>query len=108
VKSDTDWPDFMYGLGCNEPVLCGSLKQEHDDPPVEGGYTGQRQVLKPGLYRLHWVSGGSSLAAVGVMAYHANWFAPINWVSGGRCKLPTGIACTDIGMVKRFEPIEVP
>lgn len=37
--------------------------------------------IKPGLYRIHWRTGGSSLAAVGVDRNGARWLAPINWVS---------------------------
>jgi hypothetical protein len=40
--------------------------------------------LAPGLYRVHWISGGSSLAAVGCNADGTNWLAPINWVSPSR------------------------
>jgi hypothetical protein len=36
--------------------------------------------LSPGLYRVHWVSGGSSLAAIGINEDGTNWLAPINWV----------------------------
>lgn len=37
--------------------------------------------LKPGFYKLHWKSGGTSLAAIGVTADGHRWIAPINWVS---------------------------
>ena len=37
--------------------------------------------LYPGIYRLNWVSGGSSLAAVGKLHDGFCWFAPINWTS---------------------------
>lgn len=37
--------------------------------------------LYPGLYRLFWVTGGSSLAAVGINRQGDRWFAPVNWVS---------------------------
>jgi hypothetical protein len=35
--------------------------------------------LPPGLYRIYWTSGGSSLAAVGCAPVGRNWIAPINW-----------------------------
>ncbi len=35
--------------------------------------------LAHGLYRLHWESGGSSLAAVGSMTDRERWFAPTDW-----------------------------
>lgn len=39
----------------------------------------QAAQLAPGLYRLHWKSGGSSLAAVGNTHNGTRWFAPVNW-----------------------------
>lgn len=35
--------------------------------------------LVPGLYLLHWKSGGKSLAAVGMTCSGGRWMAPINW-----------------------------
>lgn len=35
----------------------------------------------PGLYRVFWDTGGSSLAAVGVTYNGGRWLAPINWVA---------------------------
>lgn len=34
----------------------------------------------PGLYRIHWKDGGSSLAAIGMCRNGAWWVAPTNWV----------------------------
>ena len=34
-----------------------------------------------GLYRIHWKSGGDSLAAIGVTRDGGRWLAPVNWVS---------------------------
>lgn len=39
------------------------------------------RCLVNGLYRLHWKSGGSSLAAVGVTNNGGRWIAPVNWVA---------------------------
>ena len=36
--------------------------------------------LEMGLHRVHWKSGGTSLAAVGQMSDGRKWFAPCNWV----------------------------
>lgn len=36
-----------------------------------------------GLYRIHWKSGGTSLAAVGVSSRGARWLAPTNWTNAG-------------------------
>lgn len=38
--------------------------------------------LPIGVYRLHWKSGGTSVAAVGCLASGEKWFAPANWISG--------------------------
>lgn len=40
-----------------------------------------RDQVKPGLYRVFWKSGGSSLASVGITADGGKWLAPTNWVS---------------------------
>jgi len=40
------------------------------------------QALETGLYRIWWLDGGSSLAAVGIRSCGTKWFAPTNWVSG--------------------------
>ena len=36
--------------------------------------------LPLGLYRVHWKSGGSSLAAVGNTERGKRWLAPCNWL----------------------------
>ena len=36
-----------------------------------------------GLYRVHWLSGGSSLAAIGQTSNGKMWIAPVNWVNQG-------------------------
>lgn len=43
----------------------------------------QEEVNKiaPGLYRVAWKSGGSSLAAVGITANGTRWLAPTNWIT---------------------------
>lgn len=49
-----------------------------------------------GIYRIHWKSGGESLAAVGVTREGGRWLAPINWVA------PTTNSAWE-GEVERFE-----
>lgn len=39
------------------------------------------EIPGPGLYRIWWDEGGSSLAAVGVTSDGKRWLAPINWVA---------------------------
>lgn len=34
-----------------------------------------------GLYRIHWRSGGTSLASIGVTPDGGRWVAPTNWVA---------------------------
>lgn len=37
--------------------------------------------LKHGIYRIHWLSGGISVAAIGVDSHGNRWIAPTNWVA---------------------------
>jgi hypothetical protein len=37
-------------------------------------------IVQPGLYRLHWKDGGTSLAAIGCEINGGRWLAPTNWV----------------------------
>ena len=39
------------------------------------------QILKSGLYKVHWKEGGLSLAAVGIMPNGVRWISPTNWVT---------------------------
>lgn len=39
------------------------------------------KTVKAGIYRLHWKSGGSSLAAVGILHDGRHWIAPTNWAN---------------------------
>lgn len=41
------------------------------------------QELKHGLYRVHWTTGGESLAAVGSDSRGKRWLAPTNWLMEG-------------------------
>lgn len=54
--------------------------------------------LPNGLYRLHWKSGGFSLAAVGRDNFGVPWFAPTNWL-----RVPD----TRWSIVKRVERLEL-
>lgn len=54
--------------------------------------------VNPGLWRLHWNDGGSSLASVGCDESGRRWFAPVNWVGG--------VPCFDWSMVEVAELIE--
>ena len=57
--------------------------------------------LPLGLYVVHWKSGGTSLAAIGMKRDGDRWLAPVNWV------FPTGeqhIWRT----IEKLEHIEVP
>ena len=60
-------------------------------------------TLSPGLYRIWWSSGGSSLAAVGMTHDGGRWIAPTNWQKPA--------AMTDHSSwsdVVKAEPIEPP
>lgn len=58
--------------------------------------------LPHGLYRLHWKSGGYSLASVGSLYDGTRWFAPCNWTSGDKLAC-SGIASTHWWKVKTAE-----
>lgn len=53
-----------------------------------------------GLYRIHWKSGGSSLAAIGMMENGDRWIAPTNWLRPGM--MPSA---GEWGEIERLEPI---
>ena len=55
--------------------------------------------LDTGLYRLHWKSGGFSLAAVGQLRDGARWFAPSDWQNG--------LTSTRWSLVERAEAVPV-
>lgn len=57
--------------------------------------------LAIGLYRIHWKSGGSSLAAVGHLVDGEAWFAPTNWATNSINR----IGWTEWKMVKAVEII---
>lgn len=62
---------------------------------------GSEQVAPLGLYRVHWKSGGSSLAAIGMMENGDRWIAPTNWVR------PTTMpSAGKWGEIERLEPID--
>lgn len=52
--------------------------------------------ISVGLYRMFWVEGGQSPAAVYNDRDGGKWFAPVNWVSGPSCNW---------GAVERVEEI---
>jgi hypothetical protein len=55
--------------------------------------------LPIGIYRLYWVDGGSSRAAVGMLYDGTRWFAPSNWTN----QLASGVVSTDWSLVARIE-----
>lgn len=55
----------------------------------------EAKALPHGIYNLFWKTGGSSVAAVGMLYDGRRWFAPINWTS----KEPDGIASTSWRLV---------
>ena len=56
-----------------------------------------------GLYRIHWKSGGTSLASVG-MTYEERWLAPTNWTcpKGGN---PTTLLSKYVTEINKMEKI---
>lgn len=62
------------------------------------------RTLDPGVYRLHWNTGGSSIASVGIMYDGTNWYAPTNWTSENN-KNPL-VASTDWSCVEIAEKLK--
>lgn len=56
----------------------------------------QAQELPVGVYRLYWVGGDWSVAAVGQDSQGNAWFAPANWVT---------VPWFDWSIVQSVEPI---
>lgn len=63
----------------------------------------QEKELRPGLYRLYWREGGSSLVAVGILYDGRRWFAPTNWTS----EMPGGVSSAAWGLVDRVERVDL-
>ena len=72
--------------------------------------------LSPGLYRVFWVSGGSSEVAIGMGANGVRWIAPTNWVSPIRAdelqkdmRYVERVESLSVGrLVPRMQPDHVP
>lgn len=45
--------------------------------------------VQPGLYIVHWQSGGTSKAAIGIDSSGNTWIAPTNWVKPGMFDIDT-------------------
>ena len=62
-----------------------------------------------GLYRVHWKTGGSSLASVGFSPTNIRWIAPCDWEAGSMPitqKMKNG--CRVIGMIDYMVLLEFP
>ena len=55
--------------------------------------------IKLGIYRVHWSSGGSSLASIFMDEGGTRWIAPTNWIQPGK------LATVGWGAVERLEPL---
>lgn len=62
----------------------------------------QTPVGALGAYRLFWHSGGSSVAAVGMLDDGTRWYAPANWTN----REPGAVVSTDWSLVKHADLIE--
>jgi hypothetical protein len=60
--------------------------------------------LRHGLYRLHWKSGGASLASVGSLNNGDRWFACTNWTASS---VQAGVASTQWELVAVAELLPV-
>jgi hypothetical protein len=64
----------------------------------------KERYLPLGLYRVFWVSGGSSLASIGMTHTGVRWFAPINWTTRDESKpLVASTAWDKVSYVVRLD-----
>ncbi|MBD8556344.1 hypothetical protein IFT84_17690 [Rhizobium sp. CFBP 8762] len=63
---------------------------------------GSPNVAPLGLYRVHWKSGGNSLAAIGMGSNGDRWIAPTNWIRPADMSSMGGWG--DIEWLERIEP----
>lgn len=83
----------VTGCPCSE---CERKRDERHDPsPLVIDDT----TLAPGLYRVFWKAGGSSLASIGMGIDGRRWVAPINW---------THPSLDRWSLISRVERIDVP
>lgn len=61
---------------------------------------------KLGLYKVHWESGGYSLAAIGNMYNGDRWLAPVNWTAEVG-KNPGCLLKDKVNEIKRLEYLEI-
>ena len=61
--------------------------------------------LVHGVYRIHWNSGGTSIAAVGSDYWGNRWFAPTNWQSKSKKGNPKVATTNRWNWVKSVELI---
>jgi hypothetical protein len=60
------------------------------------------RVAAHGLYRIHWKSGGTSLAAIGSMSNGNRWIAPTNWLAPSTD--PSSSSWAEIERLERIDP----
>lgn len=87
--------------------LIADLKQQLLNAQGHGDDLGeQMRHRKSGVYRLYWKSGGSSVAAVGMLYDGAKWYAPANWTLGAVDADRAHLTGTDWSRIERAELIE--
>jgi len=78
VKSECDNPEYVLETWASLNGYCSPgdtyTIQKLDISEVE-----VPKVYPPGLYKVYWKGGGSSLAAIGMTIDGKNWIAPTNW-----------------------------
>ncbi|KFL31720.1 hypothetical protein JP75_06505 [Devosia riboflavina] len=67
---------------------------------------GSPAAVDPGLYRVHWKSGGTSLAAIGMMSDGNRWIAPTNWLRP--CEMPSAGEWAEIDRIEKIEAEQEP
>lgn len=70
------WQALERQIDLSRAALALPLRSEGEAAPLASFPHG----LKPGLYRVFWLDGSNSEAAVGMKADGTRWFAATNWV----------------------------
>jgi len=110
-KIESQWGSQNVFLKVNGIEVDGSynrlldeLREECPDPDRTTADSLSIHDAPPGLYRIYWTSGGSSLAAIGEFRDGGRWFAPINWLGPA---IPSHTSymdsCAAIDRLKRIE-----
>jgi len=94
----SDWHKRMGDVS----TLDAAIAALQSPPPVVSPLPEPVASAELGLYRVHWRSGGSSLAAIGMQSDGSRWLAPTNWVAPAMHDAGNGWA--EIASLERIQP----